>query len=176
MMQHCRMQRRTLLGLGAAGAAVVALAGGGAAWMYESAWRDGELLRAGRSVLAGVARAVLDGSLPDEPRAADAAIDAHLDRMQTALRALPPHTQAEVADLLALLAMPPGRRVLAGLSSPWDSAAVSDVQAALQSMRASSLLLRRQVYHALRDLTHAAYFAEASTWPLLSYPGPRSLA
>lgn len=176
MMQHCGMQRRTLLGLGAAGAAVLALAGGGAAWMYEAAWRNGELLRAGRRVLAAVARAVLDGSLPGDPRAAASALDSHLERMQTTLRGLPPHTQAEVANLLALLALPPGRRALAGLSSDWDSAAVTEVQAALQSMRRSSLLLRRQAYHALRDLTHAAYFADPTTWPLLGYPGPRPLA
>jgi hypothetical protein len=43
-------------------------------------------------------------------------------------------------------------------------------------MRQSSLLLRRQAYGALRDLTHAAYFADATTWPLLRYPGPRTLA
>lgn len=89
---------------------------------------------------------------------------------------MPAHTQREVADLLALLALPPLRTTLAGVSKPWEQAAVADVQAALQSMRQSSLLLRRQVYNALRDLTHAAYFADASTWPLLRYPGPRSLA
>lgn len=170
------MQRRTLLGLGVAGAAVLALAGGGAAWLYEAAWRDGELLPAGRRVLAPIARAVLDGSLPEDPRAADSAIGAHLARMQALLRGLPPHTQTEVADLLALLAMAPGRRAFAGLSSAWDSAAVHDVQAALQSMRRSSLLLRRQAYNALRDLTHAAYYADASTWPLLRYPGPSAIA
>jgi hypothetical protein len=175
MMQHWHMQRRTLLGLGAAGTAVLALAGGGTAWMVEAAWRDGELLRAGRRVLVAVARAVLDGSLPEDPRAVDAAIDAHIARMQTMLRGLPLHAQAEVANLLALLALQPGRRALAGLSSDWDNASVSDVQAALHSMRRSSLLLRRQAYHALRDLTHAAFFADVSTWSLLRYPGPRPL-
>ena len=156
------MQRRTLLGLGVAGAAVLALAGGGAALMYERAWRDGKLLAAGRRVLASVARAVLDGSLPSDVAAQAAA--------------MPPHTQGEIADLLALLAMPPLRASLAGLSAAWERAPVADVQAALQSMRQSSLLLRRQVYGALRDLTHAAYFADASTWPVLRYPGPRTFA
>jgi hypothetical protein len=50
------------------------------------------------------------------------------------------------------------------------------VQAALQSMRSSTLIVRRQAYSALRDLTHAAYFADRSTWPLMGYPGPRSIA
>jgi hypothetical protein len=170
------MQRRTLLGLGVAGAALVALAGGGAALMHERAWRDGKLLPAGRRVLAAVARAVLDGSLPADAAAQAAAIDDHLARMESTLSAMPLQTQREVADLLALLAMPPLRVTLAGLTGAWEHASVADVQAALQSMRQSSLLLRRQAYNALRDLTHAAYFADASTWPLLHYPGPRALA
>ncbi len=170
------MQRRTLLQLGVASAALVAIAGGGAALMHERAWRDGKLLPAGRRVLAAVARAVLDDSLPGDPSAQSAAVDSHLLRLETTVSAMPTHTQREVADLLALLAMPPLRATFAGLTAPWEQASVADVQAALQSLRHSSLLLRRQAYNALRDLTHAAYFADASTWPLLRYPGPRALA
>ena len=170
------MQRRTLLGLGVAGAAIVALAGGAAAWMYEAAWRDGKLLPAGRRVFAAVARAVLDGSLPADASAQVAAVESHLMRMEATINAMPPHTQAEIADLLALLHLPPVRATLTGLPQAWDSAPLRDVQAALQTMRESSLLLRRQAYGALRDLTHAAYFADASTWSLLRYPGPRALS
>lgn len=170
------MQRRTLLGIGVTGTALLAVAGGGAALMHEAAWRDGQLLSAGRRVLASVARAVLDGSLPAETNARAAAIEGHLTRMQAIINAMPPHTQSEIADLLALLAMPPLRATLVGVSSAWESASVDEVQAALQSMRQSSLLLRRQAYGALRDLTHAAYFSDASTWPQLHYPGPRALA
>lgn len=170
------MQRRTLLGLSVAGGALLVLAGGGAALMYERAWRDGKLLPAGRRVLASVARAVLDGSLPSDATAQAAAIEAHLTRMEATVSAMPLHTQSDIAALLALLAVPPLRAALAGLSTAWEHAPVADVQAALQSMRQSSLLLQRQAYGALRDLTHAAYFADASTWPLLRYPGPRALA
>jgi hypothetical protein len=170
------MQRRTLLGLGMAGAALLAVAGSGAALVSERTWRDGKLLPAGRRVLASVARAVLDGNLPSDAAAQAAAIDSHLARVEATVNAMPPHTQGEVANLLALLAMPPLRATFAGLSRAWEDASVTDVQAALQSMRQSSLLLRRQAYSALRDLTHAAYFADASTWPLLRYPGPRPLA
>ena len=144
--------------------------------MYERAWRDGKLLPAGRRVLAAVARAVLDGSLPIDAAEQAAAIEGHLIRMEATVSAMPAHTQSEIADLLALLAMPLLRATLAGLSTAWERASVPDVQAALQSMRQSPLLLRRQAYGALRDLTHAAYFADASTWPLLNYPGPRALA
>jgi hypothetical protein len=170
------MRRRSLLGLGLAGTALLTAAGGGAAWLYEAAWRDGKLLPAGRRVLESVARAVLEGSLPSDASAQATAIAGHLTRMEATVNAMPPYTQRDIANLLALLAMPPLRATLVGLQNTWESASVADVQAALQSMRQSSLLLRRQAYGALRDLTHAAYFADASTWSLLHYPGPGALA
>ena len=42
-------------------------------------------------------------------------------------------------------------------------------------MRTSRIGLRQQAYHALRDLTNAAYFADPQTWPLMGYPGPRAV-
>ena len=169
------MQRRTLLGLSVAGAAVLGAVGGGVAWLYAPALQDGRLLPVGRTVLAAVARAVLDGNLPTDPKRYAAAIEAHLTRMQSTIETLSPASQSEFGNLLALLAMPPGRLALASLATPWPEASLSDVQDALQSMRTSRLVLRRQGYHALRDLTHAAYFSDPSTWPRLGYPGPRAL-
>lgn len=166
------MQRRTLLKLGVAGSATLALVGGGAALFYEPAWRNGRLTETGRRVLGAVARAVLDGSLPAEAGPQQAAIAAHLDRLDAALRTMPPATQREVGDLLALLALPPGRLALAGLATDWARAEVAQIQAAMQAMRRSRLALRQLAYHALRDLTHAAYFADSATWAQLGYPGP----
>jgi len=154
----------------------LALAGGGAAMLFTPAWRDERLTGAGRNVLAAIARAVLDGSLPAQMLAQRAALASHLDRLDATLGALPPAMQDEVGNLLALLATPPGRIVLTGLATDWQQASVAQVQAALQSMRASSINLRAQAYHALRDLTHAAYFASPHTWSQLGYPGPQALA
>jgi hypothetical protein len=162
--------------MGAVGGAVLALAGAGAVLVHEPAWRNGQLLPAGRGVLRAVARGVLDGSLPVGATQRVAVLDAYMSRVEGTIGAMPPHTQAELGDMLALLAMPPIRATFAGLVAAWDDATVDEVQAALQSMRQSSLLLRRQAYSALRDLTHAAFFSDASTWPLLHYPGPRPLA
>lgn len=170
------MQRRTLLGLGVAGSLAVAVLGGGAAWVTRTpAWHGGTLSTAGRQVFGAVARAVLEGSLPADPTLRGKAVEAHLDRLTGALVALPPFTQAQVDELVSLLATAAGRRLLAGLPQPWDTASTEAVQAALQSMRVSSLALRRQAYHALRDLTQGAYFADPSTWTALGYPGPRSI-
>jgi hypothetical protein len=164
-----------MLGLGVAAGALLTVAGGGVALMYEPAWRNDRLEPAGRRVLGAVARAVLDGTFPVDPAEQLVAIEAHLVRMDATLRAMSPHTQGEIANLLVLLATPPGRRALAGLASPWPEATVADLHAAMQTMRQSSLLLRRQAYSALRDLTHAAYFSDPSTWVALRYPGPRAL-
>lgn len=166
------MRRRNLFKLGVVAASALALAGGGVAWLYQAAWAGGRLTDVGRRVLGGVARAVLDGSLPADAGPQLAAIAAHLDRMDATLRALPPSAQREVADLLALLALAPGRLALAGLSADWGGASVAQIQAALQAMRGSRVALRQQAYHALRDLTHAAYFADSATWARLGYPGP----
>jgi hypothetical protein len=45
----------------------------------------------------------------------------------------------------------------------------------LQGLRTSSLSLRQQVYHALRDLTNAAWFADAAAWSAIGYPGQRAV-
>ena len=65
-----------------------------------------------------------------------------------------------------------GRRLLASLDVPWPKADLSRIQAALQSMRTSPLALKQQAYHALHDITGAAYFSDPSTWAVLGYPGP----
>lgn len=175
MMQHSPpMQRRTLLKLGVAAGAVLAVAGGGLA-LLRPGWIDGHLSASGREVFGAVARAVLDGSLPTDPAAQRAAIAAHLGRLDVTIAGFPAAVRGELADLLGLLGMAPGRLAFAGLAPSWGEASVAELQAALQDMRTSRLALRQQAYHALRDLTNAAYYADPSTWAQLSYPGPREL-
>jgi len=170
------MQRRTLLGLGVAGGLTLAVLGGGAAWMLRTpAWHRGALSPEGREICLAVARAVLDGSLPADNGRRGEALDAFLVRLSAAIANLPPTTQAQLDELLSLLATAPGRHLLAGLPQAWAAASTQAVQAALQSMRSSSLVLRRQAYHALRDLTQGAYFADPSTWAAMGYPGPMSI-
>jgi len=165
------MQRRTLLKLGLGATVLVVLAGGGAA-LVRPGVVGGRLTEPARGVMQAVARAVLDGVLPSDAPAQQRALLAHLGRLDSAIAAFPLPTQAELSQLLALLAVPPGRLALAGLSSAWPDANVADLQAALQGMRTASLALKQQAYHALRDLTNAAYFSDASAWLSLGYPGP----
>lgn len=168
------MQRRTLLrlGLGATGALV--LAGGGVA-LWRPGVVNGRLAESGRTVFRAVARAVLDGMLPGQAAGREAAMSDHLQRLDATIAAFPVATQQELSQLLGLLAVAPGRIAIAGLWQDWDAAPVPRLQQALQDMRTASVALRQQAYHALRDLTNAAYFSDPSTWPRLAYPGPADI-
>jgi hypothetical protein len=166
------MQRRTLLKLGIGAGALLAVAGGGIA-LLRPGLVNGRMTPAGRSVFQAVARAVLDGSLPAEPVAREAALGAVLQRLDDTLAGFPAPTQAELSQVLALLASTAGRIGLAGLPADWPLASTGDIQAALQGMRTSALAMKQQVYHALRDLTNASYYADPQVWPLMGYPGQR---
>lgn len=166
------MQRRSLLKLGVGAAAVLALAGGGVA-LFQPGLAAGRLTAAGRRVFEAVSRAVLDGSLPPAGAERRAALDAQLGRLDEVILAFPAAVQSELSQLLAILATAPGRRLLAGLATDWPGATVAELHAAFDDMRLSGIAVRQQAYHALRDLTNAAFYADASAWPLLGYPGPR---
>lgn len=165
------MQRRTLLKLGVASTAVLAVAGGVAA-LLSAGLENGKLAPAGREVFRAVGRAILAETLPREQAAREAALEGLLERIDELVLALPPHAQAELSQLLSLLASAPGRRALGGLGESWPAADEAAIQHALQEMRLSSLILRRQAYAALHDITAAAYFSDTSTWVQLGYPGP----
>lgn len=168
------MQRRTLLKLGAASAAVLLVAGGTAA-LLQPGLAGGTLSASGREVFSAVGRAVLDKTLPADDGARQIALNGLLGRVDVLLPSLPSHAQAELSQLLALLVSAAGRRTLAGLSEPWPEASVADLQQALQSMRLSKLALRQQAYAALHDITAGAYFSDPASWPLLGYPGPMKI-
>jgi hypothetical protein len=115
------MQRRTWLKLGLASAVGLALVGGGLA-LQRPALSAGRLLPAGRAIFEAVGAAVLEGCLPEGGPARQVALQGLLARLDDTLAGLPAATQAELAQLLALLASAPGRWALAGLSSDWREA------------------------------------------------------
>ncbi len=165
------MKRRTLLKLGAVSAAILIVAGG-ASVLIEPGLHQGRLSPAARQMFASVARAILDGTLPAEPKASQAALEAMLHRLEGLAQALPPHVQTELSQLISLLCLGAGRRLLAGLSTDWPHASVLEVQQALQAMRMSRLAPRQQIYHGLHDIVGVAYFSGSSTWGAMGYPGP----
>ncbi|CAD5374061.1 conserved hypothetical protein [Rubrivivax sp. A210] len=169
------MKRRTLLTVGVAGAALLTLVGGSLA-LLRPARREGRLTETGRTVFTALAPAVLDAMLPPPGAAREAAVAALLMRIEASLAGMPPALQAEVDELIMIIASAPGRLALVGLRPAWSEATAAEVGAALQGLRESGLAVRQQVFHALRDLTNAAYFADAATWSAIGYPGQRAVA
>jgi len=165
------MQRRTLLRVGLVAGVAVA-AGAGLLATMAPARRDGLLTPPAREFFAAVARGVLGPLIPADANAGRA-LDAHLQRLEAAISGMPPGVQAEIDELITIAISTPGRRLLIGLPAPWADARGKEVEAALLTLRDSSVALRQQIYQALRELTNAAFFADASTWPLMGYAGQR---
>ncbi len=166
--------RRRLLQLGVGATALFAVAGS-AAWLWRPGVRGGRLTASGRAVFRAVARVVLEGSLPEEPAALEAVLQRHLQRLDETIAGFPAATQGEIAQLLGVLSVSATRQWLTGLRSDWADANVSELETALRRMRTTDHELRQQAYHALRDLTNAAFFAQTEHWPLMGYPGPSAV-
>ena len=132
------------------------------------AWRE-----AAQSVLRGLMPALLEGTLQAQPAAKTQVLDQALQRTMAAIDGLPPSTRAELAQLFGLLDSAPGRW-LAGVSD-WASATPEVTTALLQRWRTHSFDLFNVVYHALHDLVLGSYYADASTWNAIGYPGPIKL-
>jgi hypothetical protein len=120
-----------------------------------------------RIVLAAITPALLAGT-----GAAGARLDAIVGSIDRAVAGLPPYLQAEVKQLLALLASWPGRRWLAGVSGSWGDARRDEVAAFLERWRFSRWRMLQQAYHALHELVFAAWYARPDAWPAIGYPGP----
>ena len=168
------MQRRTLFRVGLASAAALTVVGGGWA-LWQPGFRAGHLGNGARQVFLAVGQTVLEGLLPPPGMPRNVALNDWLGRLEVTIASLPPATRAELSQLLGLLSLRPGRQWLAGLEPAWAEATAEQVQQALLDMRSSPRPLRQQAYHALRDLSMAAYFTSSQTWAQLGYPGPSDI-
>lgn len=165
--------RRTFIVAGVAGAAVLGLA----AWLRgPHAPASGVPRRAldadGEALFAAVIPVLLAGALPTAPAARDVALTETLAGVDLAVAGLPVAAQAELGQLIALLALPPVRWGFARVTSPWRDAPPAEVRAFLDRCRDSSLALPRTAYDALHQLTFAAWYGNARSWPALGYAGP----
>lgn len=161
--------RRTFLKVGLFGALTLAAAGG----IYR-ATRTPALLAPyvldehAKIALRAIATTLLQNAMPLSPQI----VDAHINRVQTAIAGLPLHTQKEIQDLFGLLVLGPTRRLLAGIPNDWDTVRNEDVVAFLQNWRTHRLGLFQSAYHALHDLVIAPWYADESNWTAIGYPGP----
>lgn len=165
------LQRRGFLKLGIGAAVVLAVAGGAVA-MVKPGLVNGRLSPSARLLMARVGQAMLQGSLPADPAAQQESMEALLQRTDKFTAGLPEHVQAELSQLLGLLATAAGRRAIVGLSALWEDTTIAQTTAALQSMRESGTALRIQAYQGLHDIVHVPYFSGEESWKALGYPGP----
>lgn len=168
--------RRTWLKTGLAGSLLL-----GAAWWLRQPldrWGRAALVRgapleaAMDEVLPALLPLVLAGALPQEPAARQAALARGQAGVHTAVAALSAAAQREVAELFALLTLAPTRIALAGVRSPWAQASEAELRDFLEGWRHSSIGLLRSGYQALHDLMLGAWYADASQWGAIGYPGP----
>jgi len=122
--------------------------------------------------MGAVVPVLLAGALPEAPDARQQAIAETLAGIDVAIAGLPPAAQAELAELFALLALPPVRMSLARVGAPWPHATPADVRLFLDRFRNSSWTLLRSAYDALHQLTFAAWYGNPRAWPAIGYDGP----
>lgn len=122
--------------------------------------------------MQAVSHAVLEGRLAQQ---GGASVQAWSERFVQLVGGLPEATQAELSDLLTLLNMGVGRLLLCGHTEDWRTLPRPALRERLAGMRTSAWVLRQQAYHALRDLTHAAFYAHPDTWPAIGYGGPLAI-
>ena len=170
------LSRRTFIVTGLAGAVALAAAG---RLRGPHAPASGIARRAlsadAEALFAAVAPVLLEGALPIEPQARKSALAETLTGIDTAVASLTPDAQAELRQLVSLLALPPVRFGVARVRSSWNDANLEEVRVFLDRCRNSSIKLMRAAYDALHDLTFAAWYGNAKSWPAIGYPGPPPL-
>ena len=162
------MKRRSLLKAGLAGGALLAV-GGAALFIGRDPQRDRAL------ILGAVVPALLDGALPVEAPARAAAIERVVDGVGVAIGLLAPSAQTELERLFTLLALAPGRRLLAGVATEWARAPIDEVAAFLEGWRNHRSALFRAGYAAIHDLVLGTWYADESAWSGIGYAGPLAL-
>ena len=168
--------RRTFLAAGLVGAAALGLA----AWLKGPHAPPPVVPRRaldadGEALFAAVIPVLLAGALPTERDARQAALAETLAGVDLAIAGLPPGAQGELAQLFALLALPPVRWSFARVGAPWHEAPAEEVRAFLDRCRDSTFALPRTAYDALHQLTFAAWYGNPRAWPAIGYDGPPAL-
>lgn len=168
--------RRRFLAVGLVGAAAL----GVAAWLKGPHAPSSDAARVAldsdaEALFSAVAPVLLAGMLPDEIPARRAAIADTLAGIDVAIAGLPPATRDELAQLFALLSLPPARLALARVTSPWQDATPEEVRGFLDRCRDSAWLLPRAAYDALHQLTFAAWYGNPRAWPAIGYTESSSL-
>lgn len=169
--------RRTFLKVGIAGACVLIAARTLDRDVFAQGDKPGSLdlkkiANKDAVCIAALAAAVLKGALPDDPAAKLVAINEVVEAFDRTVAGLSPAVQKEVEELLSLLTFNLTRRLVAGISKPWDEASEEDVSNFLARWRNSRFALLQQGYQALARVIVACWYGNPLSWGKISYGGP----
>jgi len=113
--------------------------------------------------------------LPTDPKAREAALEAHLERIEMFMNGLPTFLRGEISAVLGLLGNLPTRKMLTGLGKRWSDASEAEIADAIETMRLNPLPTTRLTYQVVRSVTCMVFFTNPSNWPQTGYPGPVEL-
>lgn len=164
--------RRQFIKAGIAGAAVMAV--GASFWRLSG--RPLEVYGSeARTIIRALVPALLAGALPEQASARQAAVEATVEGVGVAIGGLCAAHQKEMGELFALLALAPGRWLLAGLGPDWSEVTPAAAAGFLERWRTAPIGLLNVGYAALHDLILGAWYGGEASWPSIGYPGPPEL-
>ncbi len=113
--------------------------------------------------------AFLDGVVEPQGNQAKRAL---LQRIDQAFRLLSPATQAELQQLLELLASRAGWLLLSAGVTPLSELSLQQRFQVLERWQQHYWQLLRQAYQGLHEIIYAAWYGDPSSWPAISYQLP----
>ncbi len=120
-------------------------------------------------VLDALLPALLQGALPAEVTAQQAALRRSRDAVLQFLPYLPRSQQAQLQQLFLLLQQRLGHLALTGHWLSLNELPISSRLQLLSNWRDSYLDTLQQAYHGLRELLYGAYYGQPQHWPALKY-------
>lgn len=166
------LSRRSFLGVGAGGLAILAVGGTGLGLWPPVPRAPAAPLRAlsprAFSVLAALSDRICPGG-EGFPTAAEIGTAEAVDGL---LATMEPGTVAEVQQALLLFENALTGLIFDGRPRPFTACSPEEQDAILVTWQTSGLHLRRKVIKALRGLVAAAYYANPAVFPAVGYPGP----
>lgn len=165
------LKRRKLLKY----AALVSAFAGGGTWLvadFPVTFKPAAKLHLSASeqqVLWWFIPAFLDGVSEAEDNQAKRAL---LQRIDQVFQALSPATQAELRQLLELLASRAGWLLVSAGLTPLSELSLQQRLLLLEQWQQHYLQLLRQAYQGLHEIIYAAWYGDPRTWSAISYQLP----
>jgi hypothetical protein len=144
-------------------------------WYAEqrwSEWSPSPLTADAKTIWCKIATVILSGVLPVAASVSESALAQWWLRFQQTVNVLPITTQRELGQLVLSLEFAPTRRTVWGVSAAWSEATADEIRDFLEGCRYSSVPDIQSAYHAIHDLTLAAWYSDEAHWADIDYAPP----